>query len=202
MLGNDTAKGIIGAGLTAGYKAEVAGRTGAGPVLDCNSKAFLGKILGCAGMVGHGGDGSTVLQAQLAVLGVAAGQVCGIIKNVSHEIIYIGLGYIIAGKNNRADRNGSSIRMLKISGFTVILAAAGKQAQGHDKSQNQCKKSFHHYSPFSICILIFRSIGLLYCYCSALRPILQDVLLLFLLLSSFIDNRLFYILIKIIQFLN
>ena len=29
----------------------------------------------------------------------------------------------------------------------AVAAATGDQAQGHDQSQNQCKKLFHKYSP-------------------------------------------------------
>ena len=66
-------------------------------LLGSHIKALFGEVLGSTGMIGHRGDGGTELGGQLAVLGVAADQVSGIVEDIGGESIDGVLGHIVAG---------------------------------------------------------------------------------------------------------
>ena len=156
MLRDNGAKGIVGAGLAAGDEAQVAGIAGAGAFLNGSDlEALFSEVLGSAGMIGHGGDGSAVFQAQLTVLGMAGNQGLSIVEDIGHKVVDVSLSHIVTGQNDSAHRHGGGVGALHsgvTAGVVIAAAAAGHKAQGHDQSQHQCKKLFHHITLLVVCI--------------------------------------------------
>ena len=147
MLRQNATECEVCTGLAAGDEAELAGLTGAGAGLDGDIIALLGEVLGSAGMIGNGGDGGAELDVQLAVLGVAAGQAGGIVEHIGDELIHVVRGHVVTSQNDSTHSHGGGVGVLEGGGAAVFLLAAGKQAQGHDKSQKQSKILFHNNSP-------------------------------------------------------
>ena len=60
-------------------------------------------------MIRHGGDGGTELQAQLAILGMAADQISGVVKDIGGQGIDGILGHIVAGQDHSGHGHGGHI---------------------------------------------------------------------------------------------
>ena len=73
-------------------------------------------------MVGHGGDGGAVVQADLAVLGVAGGQVGGVVEDVGHQGVHGILGHVVAGQQHGAHAHGGHV--------TVGAVGVGRDGAG------------------------------------------------------------------------
>ena len=145
MLGDDGAEGVVGAGLAAGDEPQVAGSAGASAILDGGHiDALLSEVLGSAGVIGYGGDGRAVLQAQLAVLGVAGHQVRGVVEDIGHELVHIVLSHIVAGQDHRAHRHRSGVGMLGLAGAVAVVAAAALIAAGHQAQRHHQGKDHAH----------------------------------------------------------
>ena len=82
-------------------------------------------------MIGHGGDGRAELGGQLAVLGVAAGKVSGVIEDVGSQRIDSILGNIVPGKDYSAHGHGGHILILTVigTGGNDVLGIIGRLGQ-------------------------------------------------------------------------
>ena len=67
-------------------------------------------------MIRHRGDGSAELGGQLAVLGVAADQIGGVVEDVSRQSIDSILRYIVTGQDHSTHSHGGHILVLTVVG--------------------------------------------------------------------------------------
>ena len=85
-------------------------------------------------MIRDRGDGGGKVEIQLAVLGVAADQIGGVVEQILREVVDGILRNVVTGQNDRADRNRGHIAVgaVNIGGDDVLGVVVRRCAEAFD----------------------------------------------------------------------